>query len=83
MAKLFDCNCEYQETGTGSVKGYALVSECDVCKARREAENATRLEKEAEEKTIADLKAAAKESFKAKLSALGTFTQEEIDAILG
>jgi hypothetical protein len=38
MAKLFNCDCEYQEIlGTGTAKGYVLVSECDACKAKREA----------------------------------------------
>lgn len=31
-------NCEYQEIGKGIAKGYALVSECAECKAKREAD---------------------------------------------
>jgi hypothetical protein len=35
--KLFDCDCDYVESGkgVGSVKGYVLVTECAVCAAKR------------------------------------------------
>jgi hypothetical protein len=81
--KLYNCNCDYQETGTGSAKGYMLISECAECAAKREAENTAILAKEAEEKAVVDAKLAARESSKAKLLAIGTFSQEEIDSILG
>ena len=34
MVKIWDCDCEHEEigTGSGSVKGYALVSECEPCR---------------------------------------------------
>ena len=81
--KKFNCDCLYNEVGegTGNVKGYELVSECDVCKARREADNAAReAEKQVQEEkelAIAVLRVQAR----AKLLALG-LTEEEIDALL-
>ena len=50
--KIFNCNCLYNEVGegTGNVKGYELVTECNDCKARREADNAAiAVEKQAQE----------------------------------
>jgi predicted DNA binding protein len=78
--KLFECDCEYQESGTGTAKGYILVSECAKCVAKREADNAARLVKEAEEKVVVDAKAEAKESARAKLVKLG-LTDAEIEAL--
>lgn len=39
--KLYKCDCDWKETENkagGGVKGYILVSECDECKAKREAD---------------------------------------------
>lgn len=50
--KLYNCDCNFQETGSGTeeVKGYALVTECDVCKAKRElqAEETAKLQRKQE-----------------------------------
>ena len=81
--KIFNCNCLYNEVGegTGNVKGYELVTECNDCKARREADNAAiAVEKQAqEEKELVE--AVLRVQARAKLLALG-LTEAEIDALL-
>lgn len=84
--KLYACDCLYEETENNAnteVKGYILVSECDICKAKREAANLAAVEKKAQDDATESAKKAARESFISKLEALGTFTSEEIKAILG
>ncbi len=53
------CNCTKQEVGQGSgtVKGFITVVECDECKARREADAIASEIRRAEEKVIADKEA--------------------------
>ena len=39
--RLYECLCEFEEIHNNvldsTAKGYSLVSECDICKAKREA----------------------------------------------
>ena len=46
--KLGNCDCEHEESGkgVGSVKGYVLVSECNVCRENREDDNDARIAKQ-------------------------------------
>ena len=81
--KLLSCDCEFNEIGegVGNIKGYVLVTECNVCTTKREADNAARLVEE-QAKTAADaLKETNKQVAITKLLVLG-LTQEEIDALI-
>jgi len=48
-------NCEYKEVGSGLVKGYALVSECDECRAKREADAVLSAKAQRKQEIIAEL----------------------------
>ena len=48
-------NCTYQETGEGIVKGYALISECAECKAKREADAIISAKENRKQEILAEL----------------------------
>lgn len=48
-------NCEYREVGSGTAKGYALVSECDECRAKREADAVLSAKAQRKQEIIAEL----------------------------
>lgn len=82
--KLYDCDCEFSELtneASTAVKGYTLTSECDVCKAKREAQAQAKADADTQEEARAEAKEALLVSGTAKLKALG-FTDQEIQAFL-
>jgi len=84
LIKLYSCNCKFKEIPNevdNEVKGYSLVEECNVCKTKREEENARKLAEEQIRRKEELLLSQRKESIKQKLLALG-LTQEEIEALL-
>jgi hypothetical protein len=81
--KLLSCDCEFNEVGegVGNVKGYELVIECNVCKSKREADNAAKLVEEQAKAAADALKEINKQAAITKLLTLG-LTQEEINSLL-
>jgi len=83
--KLYNCDCLYEETinnANTNIKGYSIVNECAICKTNREVAYQIIIDKKVQDDVTEVAKKVARESFKQKLLALGTFTQEEIDSIL-
>ena len=79
--KLYNCNCEYEELKNNvedsTAKSYILVSECDECKTKREADAIESAKQQRKQEIITELNELDKKAIRPLLDG----ETDRIDAI--